>query len=289
MVARSLIGLLVVIGWGELRADDLRESLLERYEVVFSARQHWEHSVEQDISHLLRDTESYFSKNNITVDDDLQLHQLFKKLSAYWKFFHDNHQHGMLGTWNYYRLMFEAIRDVDHNNVTFFEDKNLSYYRLLHDGARSHMWHALRTYQEHFPFLDWSFCQENTEACPRQQPADRWQNIEQLAESMNRAIDHLNSKIEMLNILMRNGSRFDRRLAVRDYIQTYSETIAKPYGMFLFLVADEQHLSMVSAPRLPLIPYTLKKFSYVDHELLQQMFQELQTIFTTRLSKLTIL
>lgn len=289
VTARSLIGLLVLIVWGELRAEDLRGALLERYEIVFSARQHWEHSVEQDISHLLRDTESYFSDNNITVDDDRQLHQLFKKLSAYWKFFHDNYQHGVLASWNYYRLMFEAIRDVDHNNVTFIEGKNLSYYRLLHDGVRAQMWQALRTYQEHFPFLDWSFCQEITEACPQQQPADRWLNIEQLTESMNRAIDHLNSKIEMLNILMSKGSRIERRLAVRDYIQTYSETIAKPYGMLLFLVADEQHRSMVSAPRLPLLPFTLKKFSSVNHELLQQMFQELQVIFATRLSKLSTL
>lgn len=289
MTTRSLVGLLMVISWGELRADQLRSSLVARYQSVFTARPHWEHSVEQDIGHLLRDTEHYFGENNITVEDDLQLHQLFKKLSVYWKFFHDNHQRGVIGHWNYYRLMFEAIRDVDPNSITFSEDKTIPYYRLLVDGAQSHMQQALRAYYEHFPFLEWPFCQEIVESCPRRQPAERWLNIEQLVTSMNSDIDRLNRKIEMLNILMQKGSRIDRQSAVRDYIQTYSEIVARPYGMLLFLSADQQHLSIVSAPRLPLLPYSLKKFSYVDSELLQKSFQELQVIFATRLSKINSL
>ena len=289
MTTRSFIWLLMVICGGELKADELRASLIARYQSVFTARQHWEHSAEQDISHLLRDTEHYFNKNNITVEDDLQLHQLFKKLSVYWQFFHDNYQRGVVGRWNYYRLMFEAIRDVDPNNITFSKDETLPYYRLLVDGAQSHMWQALRTYYEYFPFLKWSFCQEIMESCPRQQPAERWSSVEKLATSMNNDIDRLNGKIEMLNSLMQKGSRIDRQSAIRDYLQTYSELVARPYGMLLFLVADKQHLSIVSAPRLPLLPYSLKKFSYVDSELLQKVFQELQAMFATRLSKINSL
>ena len=279
--------LLMVIGWQELRADELRTQLVARYQTVFSVQQG--HSAGQDLSQLLHDTESYLSANNITIDDDRQLHQLFKKLSTYRKFFHNNHQRGLSGNWNYYRLMFDAIRAVDYRNITFSDTANLSYYRLLYDGARSHVWKAIRTYQEHFPFLDWSFCQEIAESCPVQQLADRWSKIEQLVTNMNSAIDHLNSKIEILNLLMRNGSRLDRQSAVRDYVQTYSETIAKPYGMLLFLVADDQHLAMVSAPRVPLVPYTLREFPHVDQQLLQQLFQQLQLIFATRLSKINTL
>ena len=289
MTTRSLLWLLMVVSWGELEAAELRASLVARYQSVFTARHHWEYSVERDISHLLRDTELYFSKNNITIEDDLQLHQLFRKLSVYWKFFHDNHQRGVIGHWNYYRLMFEAIRDVDPNNITFSKDETVPYYQLLVDGAQSHIWQALRSYYEYFPFLKWSFCQEIMESCPRQQPAEHWSSIEKLATSMNSDIDHLNGKIEMLNSLMQKGSRIDRQSAIRDYIQTYSELVARPYGMLLFLVADKQHLSMVSAPRLPLLPYSLKRFSYVDSELLQKVFQELQAMFSTRLSKINSL
>lgn len=286
---RSLIGLWLVIGWGELRADEFRASLLARYEAAFSPQRYWEHSGEQEISKLLHDTESYLRTNGVTPDDDLQLHQLLKKLSSYRRFLSDNHQRGMFSGWNYYRLIFNAIRDVDYRNITVSEDEIRSYYRLLYDGARSHVWHAIRNYQEHFPFLDWPFCQEIADSCAHQQPANRWSKIEQLADTMNSAIDRLNSKIMMLNTLMRSGSRLDRQSAVRDYLQSYSEIVAQPYGILLFLVAEKQHLSIVSAPRLPLISYKLKEFSYVDHQLLEQMFQELQMMFASRLSKIDAL
>ena len=273
--------------------DIERETLLARYRLVFATHATF---AEQQVIALEEDTRNYFYDRDADgiEDKDLPLQRLHAKLLLYLNFYQINikARGRQLSDWNYYRLMLDALRTVDARYLKASSDTAQHYYELLYQSATNYLWRAVRIYQEHFPFLDWGFCSRHQASCPQQESPNSWESIEQVVAVLNVAIDRLNRQVERFNEVAK--SRFDAgnanayQQAVQNYLRTYEELVAKPYGALLLMVSKQQHHKMLSNPA-PFSNYTLAKFKPVDVETVEGLFAKLATLFAARAAKLNTL
>ena len=270
-----------------------RDALLARYAAIFAARDMFD---EAQVVALEADTRSYFYERESAGvrGEDQTLPRLHAKLLLYLNFFQVNikaraHQ---LSEWNYYRLMLDALRTVDHRYLAVTTDTSQHYYDLLKDTATAHLWREVRRYQEHFPFLRWHFCAQVEASCPQQQPAASWGGIAQVAVVLNAAIDRLNEKVEYLNQVATSrlgaGNATTYQQVLQDYFRTYEELLAEPYGGLLLMIAEQQQSKMLATPA-PFGSYTLARLKPVDVEVVRGLFAEIAALFSARHAKLQLL
>ena len=270
-----------------------RDTLLARYAAIFAARDMFD---ETQVVALEADTRSYFYERAAAEvpGEDQTLARLHAKLLLYLNFFQVNikARAQRLSEWNYYRLMLDAVRNVDHRYLTVTTDTSQHYYDLLQDAATAHLWRAVRRYQEHFPFLRWNFCAHAEASCPQQQPDASWGGIAQVVEVLNVAIAHLNGKVEYLNHVSTSRVGADNTITYRqvlqDYFRTYEELLAEPYGGLLLMIAEQQQRKMLAIP-VPFGSYTLTRLKPVDSEAVRGLFAELAVLFSARHAKLQLL
>lgn len=270
-----------------------REVLLARYAVVFDVQAVFD---EEQVVALEADTRSYFYERDAAGvrEKDQTLQHLHDKLLLYLNFFQINvkARGRQLSDWNYYRLMLDAVRTVDHRYLKVTTDVSQHYYDLLKDAATAHLWRAVRMYQEYFPFLRWGFCARVKASCPQQQHASNWETVEQTVAVLNVAIDRLNGRVGRLNrvatarFLASNATTYQQ--ALQDYLRTYRELLAEPYGGLLLMISEQQHRKMLATPR-PFSSYTLVRLKRIDVETVHDIFAKIEIMFTARLDKLNLL
>ena len=266
-----------------------REALLERYQQAFAPRAVFD---ETTLVALAQDTHSYLYTQ---AEQDVTLSRLHRKLLFYLHFFQINikARGRQLSDWNYYRLMLDALRSVEHQHLTVTSIKSRRYYDLLHAAALAHLWRAARLYQENFPFLRWQLCQRFRASCPQhKENSDGLETVEQVVAVLNVAIDRLNSRIEHLNrvatvrFLAGNAAVYQR--AVRDYLHTYEELLAAPYGALLLMMSKQQHRKMLTTPA-PFTSYTLPKLELAEVKTVNNLFAKLAIMFEKRATHLDAL
>ena len=270
-----------------------REALLARYKLVFATHATFD---EQQVTALEEDTRNYFYEREAEgiEDKDLPLQRLHAKLLLYLNFYQINiktrrHQ---LSDWNYYRLMLDALRAVDARYLKASSDTAQHYYDLIYHSVIAHLWRAVRTYQEYFPFLNWGFCSRHRASCPQQEHPNSWESVEQVVAVLNVAIDRLNHQVKRFNQVAKSrfgaGSANSYQQAVQNYLHTYEELVAKPYGALLLMVSEQQNHKMLSNPA-PFNNYALVRFNPVDIDTVEDLFAKLATLFTARAAKLATL
>ncbi len=299
-MARTLTSLIVsLLINGAVAADRdtqeqiSRDALLDRYAHIFAARTMFD---EQQVIALEEDTRRYFYEQEVagTSSKDLNLARLHSKLLLYLNFFQINIKARgyQLSGWNYYRLLLDALRVVDHRYLTAPTGKARHYHRLLQENVTAHMWRAVRTYQEHFPFLHWDFCARVAASCPQQSPATSWETRTQVVAVLNIAIDRLNRHVRRLQLLAKSRSLFDDRgtyqQAVQNYLRTYEELLAKPYGGLLLMISEQQQRKLLATPAL-FGNYTLVQIDKVDSQTVQDLFAAIAALFAARMEKLNSL
>ena len=270
-----------------------REALLARYAAIFAPRTGFD---EEQVVALEADTRSYFYDREATgvQSEDKNLQRLHGKLLLYLNFFQINikARGRQLSDWNYYRLMLDAVRDVDHRYLAITTDTSQHYYDLLKDTTTAHLWRAVRMYQEYFPFLRWEFCSRVKASCPQHQHTAGWETVEQVVAILNVAIDRLNGKIERLNHVASSrflaGNATTYQQALQNYLRTYGELLAEPYGGLLLMISEQQHRKMLATPA-PFSSYTLAQLKAVDVETVRSLFAKIAELFTARLEKLNLL
>ncbi len=270
-----------------------RETLLARYAAIFAARTVFD---EVQVAKLETDTRSYFYEREAAEaqGEDKTLHRLHAKLLLYLNFFQINikARGQQLSDWNYYRLMLDAIRAVDHRYLVMTSDTARHYYDLLRDAATAHLWRAVRVYQKYFPFLRWELCTRVEANCPQQLGHEGWETIESVVAVLNMAVDRLNAKVEHLNhvatsrFLASNTAVYQQ--ALRDYLHTYEELLAEPYGGLLLMLAERQHRKLLATPT-PFSNHTLARLKPVDVETVRGLFAKIAELFTDRFEKLKLL
>ena len=270
-----------------------REALLARYAAIFAPRAGFD---EEQVVALEADTRSYFYDREATgvQSEDKSLQRLHGKLLLYLNFFQINikARGRQLSDWNYYRLMLDAVRDVDHRYLAITSDTSQHYYDLLKDTTTAHLWRAVRMYQEYFPFLRWEFCSRVEASCPQHQYTAGWETVEQVVAILNVAIDRLNGKIERLNHVASSrflaGNATTYQQALQNYLRTYGELLAEPYGGLLLMISEQQHRKMLATPA-PFSSYTLAQLNAVDVETVRGLFAKIAELFTARIEKLNLL
>ncbi len=270
-----------------------REVLLARYAAIFAPRTGFD---EEQVVALEADTRSYFYDREATgvQSEDKNLQRLHSKLLLYLNFFQINikARGRQLSDWNYYRLMLDAVRDVDHRYLAITTDTSQHYYDLLKDTTIAHLWRAVRMYQEYFPFLRWEFCSRVEASCPQHQYTAGWETVEQVVAILNVAIDRLNGKIERLNHVASSrflaGNATTYQQALQNYLRTYGELLAEPYGGLLLMISEQQHRKMLATPA-PFSSYTLAQLNAVDVETVRGLFAKIAELFTARIEKLNLL
>ena len=293
---KSLITFLLVSN-AALSADKQesmpREALLARYAQVFAPLTVFD---EQQVMALEEDTRRYFYEQEAAgmSDKDMTLPRLHSKLLLYLNFFQINikARGKQLSDWNYYRLLLEAVRTVDHRYLTVTTEQTQHYHRLLQESTTAHLWRAVRMYQEYFPFLRWDFCAQTKASCPQQSVSVHWETIEQVVAVLNIAIDRLNHQVARLNQAARSRSLSDDAItyqqAVQNYLRTYEELLAEPYGGLLLMISKQQHDKLLATPAL-FGNYTLTSLKMVDIEMVQSLFAKIAEMFAARMTKLNIL
>lgn len=293
------------LGWESSYASNkVRENLHARYETIFVSRAIFD---EDQIVQLEEDTRNYFYEHylidggaatddsdalNGLDEEDADLYRLHNKLLIYLNFYQINIKGKKLDDWNPYRLLLESIRDVDHRYVYPSNQATKNYYSILQDATNRHLGQAIRNYQGHFPFLNWEFCTYFEASCSTEEKEVKWETAGDVALALNTDIDRLNAKVATINELTKltffGQGKSKYRRAVRDYLHTYEELIATPYGTLLFLISNKQHskmltpLSIFSSFRLPVLPH-------VDADTVLELFAYIEEMFTTRLAKLVSL
>ena len=270
-----------------------RAALLARYAVIFAPRAGFD---EEQVVALEADTRSYFYDRAAAgaQSTDQRLPRLHGKLLLYLHFFRINikARGRQLSDWNYYRLMLDAVRTVDHRYLAITTDASQHYYDLLQDAATAHLWRAVRMHQEYFPFLRWEFCARVEASCPQQQHSTGWETIAQVVAVLNVAIARLNGKIASLNQVASSrlvaGNATTYQQALQHYLRTYEELLAEPYGGLLLMLAEQQHRKMLATPA-PFSSYTVARFNLVDVETLRGLFAKIAALFTARIDKLNLL
>ena len=270
-----------------------RAALLARYRLVFDRHTAFD---EQQVIALEEDTRTYFYEREAKgeQDKDLPLQRLHAKLLLYLNFYQINikARGRQLSDWNYYRLMLDALRTVDARYLKATSDTAQHYYDLLYHSATNYLWRVARSYQEHFPFLDWGFCPHHPASCPQRENPNSWESVEQVVAVLNVAIDRLNHQVERFNQVSRArfgaGNANAYQQAVQNYLRTYEELVAKPYGALLLMVSEQQHHKMLSTPT-PFSNYVLAKFNPVDVDTVEGLFVKIAALFTARAAKLNTL
>lgn len=302
-----LITLYFFLGWESGYADAaVREDLRARYETIFARQAVFD---EERVIQLEEDTRNYFyerelNSGRISTDDvatrhlhgmdesDADLYHLHSKLLLYLNFYQINIKGKRLNDWSPYHLLLDAIRDVDYRHVSFSGQDSRHYYDVLRDTAHKHLWQVVRTYQEHFPFLEWDFCDRFEESCLTEERKISWKTAEEVAIALNMAVDTLNTKVNAINkmtkftFLMRVKRKY--REEVQDYLRTYEDLMDTPYGTLLFLISVKQHSKMLTAPNI-FSAHRLPELSYVDTDTVLGLFEQIEKMFTTRMEKLASL
>ena len=109
---------------------------------------------------------------------------------------------------------------------------------------------------------------------------------------MNAAIDRLNEKVEYLNHVATSrlgaGNATTYQQVLQDYLRTYEELLAEPYGGLLLMIAEQQQSKMLAIPA-PFGSYTLAHLKPVDGEAVRGLFAEIAALFSARYAKLQLL
>ena len=296
-IITSLITFLLLVSNASFSADEeadiTRETLLARYAEIFAARTHFD---EPQVVALEEDTRRYFYEREVggVQDKDITLTRLHNKLLLYLNFFQINIKaRGIqLSDWNYYRLLLDAVRTVDHRYLSVTTGETQQYLQLLQESTTAQLWRAVRVYQEHFPFLNWDFCARVKASCPQQNSSASWGTIEQAVAALNVAIDRLNSQVERLNEVAKSRSLSDDAItyqqAVQNYLRTYEELLAEPYGGLLLMISQQQHRKLLATP--PLFgSYTLTRLKTVDVKKVESLFAKIAAMFSERIAELETL